>query len=135
VSINYSTLVLSIADNVKTVGVKFYKDAYHSDDDKTIGQKMYVYKTTLDLEKGDHVIVKVGQIYKVVIVTHLSPIAKDDVDLKWVVQKLDATDYESNLANEGELVNRVRVLEEENRRRQFLEILGGGDELKALTFK
>jgi len=137
---NYSTIVLSIADNVKTVGVKFYKEgsfnaAGEQPDKYTLGPKEYVYKTTLDLYPGDHVVVSVSGMFKVVVVTSLNPQASGDKTFNWVVQKLDTASYWENQQTENMLIARVQTLEAENRRRQFLDLLGGGDELKQLTFK
>lgn len=58
--------------------------------------KGYHYKTNLNLEVGDLVIVKTPSEYKVVEVFQIGCEVDEensDIEYKWIVQKLDLTNY------------------------------------------
>ena len=124
-NLNYSGIAVLLGENVKLVGVKFS------------GSKQYAYKTTIDFELGDFAVVVAQGFYKVVSVTQTTDLqVEDDVDYKWIVDKVDITSYTENIAKELEMCARLRELDNRNKQVQLLEALGlNPDKLKLPRFK
>lgn len=85
--------------NLKTVKVVFGE----------IGTKEYTYKTWLnDLQFGDHCVVDANGKYKVCLVISVDPVCdltKEDIDYKWIIQKL-------NLGTLNEVLKREQHMRE-----------------------
>ena len=88
INMNDLNLLLAQNENFKFVEVVFN----HTD-------KHYVYKTALDVEVGDSLVVEAPSGFKVVEVKAVLKFnelcsSKRGIKLKWVVQKVDTTEYE-----------------------------------------
>lgn len=105
-------------ETIKTVGVRF---------DKSVHAKTYTYKTRLDLEPGDDVLVCVSGEFKIVYVVEVHDVPNIDehsrADYKWIVQKLDMSAYQDMLDEDEEFKESTRKHLRMIRRRQFLETL------------
>ena len=132
---NYSTLALTVGDNVKAVGVKFYSEQFG--DDVAVRGKTYTYKTTVDLEVGDLAAVFVGKRPKIVQVVKLNPLVSQNetIEYRWIVCKVEVADYLTNLEEEGKLIEDIQRIEATHQRQQVLEALGAVDAVKQITFK
>jgi len=70
--------------------------------------RKYHYKTILDVEEGDTVIVCVNGLYKSVLVVDTHIKASRCQNIKWVVQKVCDKQYEKCIKVEKELLQHVR---------------------------
>lgn len=100
--------------------------------------KIYAYKAlkSQNIAIGDQVIVDTPQGEpKVVIVRAVDEFPEFDPNIKykWIIQRLDRTQYEVLLTNETELTKRVKSLLRENTRKQFLANFG--EQLNGLADK
>lgn len=104
---NSSTLASILMDNCKTVSVIFNSDS-----------KMYTYKTTEDFKVDDFAIVpptvegrppRIVTVIEVHSVPRLDPNAQ--FDYKWVIGKVDFTDYNQLLSLENTVGDTLRGLE------------------------
>lgn len=91
--------------------------------------KIYAYKAlkSQNIAIGDQVIVDTPRGEpKVVIVRAVDEFPEFDPNIKykWIIQRLDRTQYEVLLTNETELTKRVKSLLRENTRKQFLANFG-----------
>ncbi len=93
-------LMMMLQEGYTTVGVIF-----------SGGGGLYTYRTREKLEKGDHVVVKVGDQFKVAIVQQVDETPQIDPDkpmhLKWTVCKVDATAYDEQVKAEEELLDQL----------------------------
>lgn len=75
------------------------------------GGGLYTYRTRETLEKGDHVVVKVGDQFRVARVEQVDKTPQIDPDkpmhLKWTVCKVDATAYDEQVQAEEELLDQL----------------------------
>lgn len=150
-----------LRNDTKTVSVRFIKDNCESkvnpayskmtllgsnvSDEFDLTVKAYTYITDLDLKADDLVVVFAQGVPKVVVVAsiheelHIKP--NEDTEYKWVVCKLDLSQYQQNLFSNGEISRTVAKSYQTNVRRQFQAMmLDGLDEdakakLIALTEK
>ena len=131
-------LLALLQENYTTIEVRFPKDGHYPDDDpepwdnrprnsRDLG-KTYTYKIwlTTGIDVGDKVVVdstKKGLLVAQVVEVHAAP--KIDIDAsftyKWVIQKVDTTQYESQLAKDA---NFDAVMLEVERTRQREMLLG-----------
>jgi hypothetical protein len=78
------------------------------------GTKTYHYKTMLDIDVGDHVVVYVpnSASYQVVEVKEVHSFfdleLRDDIEYRWVVQKVDSKTYLESIEKEKELASTLR---------------------------
>ena len=105
----------------KFVGIKF-----------PTSSQTYHYKTILDLAVGDNVVVDTPSGMQVVRVYEV--LTADQVDLsaytyKWVVQKVDVTQYNELLDKETQLLNLIRAKQREHAAKAALNaFIGDTDE-------
>lgn len=90
------------------------------------GTQEYTYKTLLDLEEEDFVVVQTPNTgYQVVQVRSvMEPLEADvnpDIRYKWVVQKVDFADYETCKEMEKEVGSRLRKAELRKRQQELRE--------------
>lgn len=103
--------ILSLFDDtVKTVGVKF-----------TARECTYTYKTRLALAAGDEVVVETpSNGLQVVTITRVDEEPDFDVnsviDYKWIVCKVDRTEYDAALARDAELHKEIAKVQRRNHR-------------------
>lgn len=114
-------LVNALYPDLKCVQVRF-KD----------NPKKYSYKTLLDLEVGDEVIVKSpNDGFIVVAVVGNCADALEKYPLKWITQKVNSKHYDEVVAAEDEAVKKIRDKSSKNRRNKDLiaikELLGYED--------
>jgi hypothetical protein len=109
-------LVSLIDGEYTTVAVRF--DA---------ASKLYTYKTRLKLQRNDWVIVSVNDVLKVVQVVQVHATPQIDFeakfDYKWVVQKVDMSDYNTTLAAEAKLVEHIDAMERLHKRYTMRQII------------
>lgn len=133
---NLSTAVFLISDDVRAIGVTFDQGNHDR-----IEEKQYVYKTcNQEICVGDHVIVPVGAFdeYKVAIVRSVDADVnyKSDIQYKWIVSKLDLTEYFSLKESEQRAIQEVKRIERRSKREQLRKDLMefGGDEIADVKF-
>lgn len=100
-AMNTNKLINSLYDGLKAVQVTF------NDDEK----KEYSYKTLDDFEVGDKCIVdspRTGYVVAEVVGLRRSPIEEGHL-LKWVVQKVDDSNYKSMVKNEKAMAGQVAL--------------------------
>lgn len=90
-----------LIDGMKTVGVRFRDTG-----------KVYTYKTLDDYEVGDFAVVFTPRnTFDVVMITRVDKVPQIDVDsglsYKWLVQRIDATQYDSLVDREQEFNNKL----------------------------
>lgn len=113
-----SNHILSLLqDNYSTVGVSF------SQASDTVS-KLYAYKTRLPLVVGDMCVVEVGTELKVVRVTELHDFPNIDLDsnieYKWIIQKVEREEYDSQLAKELHFIASLKAIEKEKAKAQAI---------------
>lgn len=117
-----ANLIAALSTTLTTVGVQ-YKDA----NGQAFG-KTYTYKTDLELEVGDEVIVDAPSTgLTVVVVTRLDSIADINENAsyayKWVVGKVDLEAHNSRLEKEEELAEEfAKVQQKVSRMRKIKEL-------------
>ena len=145
-------LAAFLREDTKTVGVRFIKDLfanYANYQQTLLGEdsnpiqlsiREYTYVTDIPLEVGDNVIVFAQDIPKLVIVTRvddrLNINPKDTVEYKWVVSKVDYSNYNNNIAKNQDIKDLVIESYKKNVKNQFKDmVLAGLDakNKKALT--
>lgn len=101
--------------------LKFVKVSFPSSD------KLHTYKTTLDVEIDDNLVVPVGMQEELKVVTVVDIVnvweIDDHIKYKWVVQKVDLEHYEDCKAKEQEAVVALNRLKYSKRRREMLNEL------------
>lgn len=103
--------------------------------------KRYTYKTTLNIEAGDKVIVDSPRDGMTVVdVVDVVPGIETDLqysfNLKWIVQKVDTTHYEQALEMEAKLNTEFNKIKARKARQEMLESVTeqlGKDAVKELT--
>lgn len=134
--------VALLRDEAYTVRVRFYSDRTTQDDrnvrtllgpdvEAPLGDKTYTYVTNIPgIKKGDHVVVEVQTIPKVVRVVAVDPIVKitpnDDRTYNWIVSKIDYAPYEKLLAENEMLMGLVTDAYQRNLKRSFRDIVMAG---------
>lgn len=108
------------------------------------GDKVYHYKTLLDVQEGDQILVPVqNKSPSVVRVVSVKDALSCNLsyELKWVIQKIDFTDFDACVEMESKcqtLINRAEVRKQNTELlEEFQTYLGeeGIKELQSLTFK
>lgn len=119
-----NTIDLLLAQNkdFKFVGVNFtsfYND--HSQALKT--GKTYHYKTTEDFEIGDNAVVDVQGELKIVRVVELDCLLSlsDNISYKWIVSKVDKTEYSRCQEVEKELTYQINTIRVNQLKRECLK--------------
>lgn len=88
--------------------------------------KQYHYKTTLlNLAVGDQVVVATGandklQVVNVVGIVEFDEIEDDSIEYKWVVSKVDTTEYEKCLEAEAKVMKALRTKKRAHTRKQAM---------------
>ena len=121
------TLINSLYENLNAVQVVFSKEVLGSI------PKQYTYKTFLDLEIGDEVVVDSPNngltVVKVVGVD--SSKLQENYRFKWVVQKIDTAEYCRIVENENIAIDKLNKLVNQSRRKEAAakvkEMLGDND--------
>ena len=102
---NANTLASLMIEGLKSVRVTFNSNG-----------REYTYKTLMDYLVGDLAVVEVSNHFKVVeyvAVYQVPNLSVDsEIEYKWIVQKLDTTDYESCISSEKALSDNLRVLQQ-----------------------
>ena len=102
---NANTLASLMIEGLKSVRVTFNSNG-----------REYTYKTLMDFEVGDLAVVEVSNHFKVVEVVAVDLVPNlsvdSEIEYKWIVQKLDTTDYESCISSEKALSDNLRVLQQ-----------------------
>lgn len=106
-----------LMDNVTTVGVEF-----------TESFKTYTFKTNLDLEVGDWILVpskNSGYEPKIVKVTevHDEPILHDQYEYKWVISKVDFDNYYDLIDQEKKIAEYLAQAEAKRVRATALDVV------------
>lgn len=87
--------------------------------------KTYTYVTDIDFKAGDYAIVEVSGDFKVVEVVNTAPDLRippnSDIQFKWVVAKLDLTDYEKNKQRNAAIEDTVAQAYQHRMRSQFAD--------------
>lgn len=142
-----------LREDTKTVGVRFIQDNFDKsdkgyrpmtimgDDMYRLSEKVYTYVTDLDLKEKDLVLVFAQGVPKIVVVDRvddeISIQPNDDVEYKWIVCKIDLTQYNENLMKNAEIVRTVGQSYKKNVRRQFQAMMTEGleeaDRIKLLS--
>jgi hypothetical protein len=125
---NYSLAVLLASDDVKLIDCTF--DKYNSG-------KEYTFKTVLDVEPGDFVLVEAGSWYNVARVTnnHTEPNMNDNITYKWAFAKVDLGELDRLKEKENEAIKVIRNAELKRQRRALAQELGlTGDETALISF-
>jgi hypothetical protein len=93
--------------------------------------KQYTYKTIEDIKEGDSAVVDAPSGLTVVNVVEAIPAVEYDMNfgfpVKWVVQKIDCTNYERCVQMERQVRKQLSVLQQVKQRKEF--ILGLEQEL------
>ena len=128
---NEVNLLLSQNPKFKFVGIEFRETA-----------KVYPYKTVLDVEVGDKVLVPCGdgvdQIIKmvsVVVVGDETPEVATGKKHKWIIQKVDMTHFKECLEVERTVTKELNALRTNRIRKEYLQHLEtqiGDDGIKLL---
>lgn len=142
-----------LREDTKTVGVRFIQNNFDKknkgyrpmtimgDDMYRLSDKVYTYVTDLDLKEKDLVLVFAQGVPKIVVVDRvdeeISIQPNDDVEYKWIVCKIDLTQYNENLMKNAEIVRTVGQSYKKNVRRQFQAMMTEGleeaDRVKLLS--
>lgn len=129
---NYSTMAFLADDNVKAVECIFTEEHYNGS--RNDNPKRYTYKTTLDLEPGDLVLVECAGASNYFGYCCVRVVDVDvEIDMnaghgyKWVVDKIDTKKIEETKKAEKELIKHIKKLEMKSRKQKFRETLGIGD--------
>ena len=108
-----------LMDSCKTVSVTFEVNLK--------GSTAYVYKTVLDLEFGDSVVVNVSGKLKVATVTEIHKVPRLDMDsqleYKWIIQKVDTTKYDELLKLESEFQDTLTEIVQQDLREKAIDML------------
>ena len=108
-----------LMDSCKTVSVTFEVNLK--------GSTAYVYKTVLDLEFGDSVVVNVSGKLKVATVTEIHKVPRLDMDsqleYKWIIQKVDTTKYDELLKLESEFQDKLTEIVQQDLREKAIDML------------
>lgn len=131
-----------LREDTKTVGVRFIQDTFDKNsqdyravtllgsDDYRLSTKVYTYVTDLELKEKDLVVVFAQGVPKIVVVDRvdeeISIQPNDDVEYKWIVCKIDLTQYNENLMKNAEIVRTVGQSYKKNVRRQFQAMVTEG---------
>lgn len=134
-------LAAFLRTNLKTVSVRFFQDPFVDKrggdfapstllgDDAIVrmSTKAYTYITDLELKMGDLVVVYVQGIPKVVVVdtahSDLQIQPNEDTAYKWIVAKVDTSQYQKNLLLDMEITKTVSASYTQNVRKQFQNML------------
>jgi hypothetical protein len=125
---NYSLAVLLASDDVKLINCTF---------DTTGNGKWYTYKTILDVQVGDYVMVEANNWYNIVRVSSLWADASmdDNINYRWAFAKVDFDELNRLKEKEDEAVKVIRKAELQRRRRALAQELGlTGDETALISF-
>lgn len=106
---------LVMAQNPK---FKFVNVVFETNRELLKHNKKYSYKTMLDLKEGELVVVKVGEDFKCVTVVEedvtAQCIANETREWRWVVCRVDTTDYCNNLDVENKVTRAVAEVKVNN---------------------
>lgn len=108
-----------LMESCKTVSVTFEVNLKNS--------TAYVYKTVLDLEFGDSVVVNVSGKLKIATVTEIHKVPRLDMDsqleYKWIIQKVDTTKYDELLKLESEFQDTLMEIVQQDLREKAIDML------------
>lgn len=103
-----------------------------NDDDIRISRKLYGYKCNIEgINIGDLVLVETSQgYYRSVVVVEIKDesVLEPSIKYKWVVSKVDTSNYEQTLAQQKQVLSRIRQMKKINARTQLLAALGIADD-------
>lgn len=128
-----------LREDTRTIAVAFPKGTTYPDapiengtllDIEDFDKRYYAYVTDLDVKEGDAVLVEAAGAIKVAIVAKVDDTVKIDpglqYELRWVIQKLDFTHHQQNLAKNAEIKDLVSQAYQRNLRRSFSQQLLAG---------
>jgi len=88
------------------------------------GEKEYTFKSDIDFEDDDLAVVHVNGIFKIVRIVSTDGIPDIDLDAefeyKWIVQKIDRTEYHRKMELEKEAHHKLMMLEKASQRERLL---------------
>jgi hypothetical protein len=139
-----------LREDTRTIAVAFPKGISYPDtpmsaetllDMEEFDKRYYAYVTDYSVEVGDAVLVEAAGAIKVAIVCKVDDTVKIDPglqhELRWVIQKLDFTHHQQNLARNNEIKELVQQAYQRNLRRSFAQQLlagmDGSDEKEKLV--
>jgi len=134
---NTIDLLLAQNKNFKFIGVNF--TTFYSDSTKPLkAGKTYYYKTTEDFEIGDDAVVDVHGELKIVRITELDCMLdiNTNIKYKWIVSKVDKTEYERCQEVEKELTCQINTIRVNQLRKECLKEIKeelGSAEVKKLV--
>ncbi len=104
----------ALLDNFNTISVEMDHNIY-----------MYKVPKDMELEKGDHVIVPNKDKFKAVMVIEVFGCNKnpDEIKLRWVVQKVDYTEYDKYIAKDEKAISTIMELEKRKTKRDLVNEL------------
>ena len=119
---NYSALAALLNENVKAVGVQFSGYA---------PETIYAYKTTLDLNIGDIVVVPSLSKQTDEIKYSVAEVVTFDVEIdhesrltyRWVVDRVNFDMYDDTINKEEDMIETVKVAEREKKKKTIAETL------------
>lgn len=121
-NIHIRHMLAFLQDNYTTVSVKFLNDI-----GIISGSKDYTYKVLLEdnIKEGDTCVVDVSGVKKLVVVTAVHSTPKIDpsaqYDFKWIVQRIDTSRYDQQVAVEEKVRDMFFEIERENQRKKFVD--------------
>ncbi|MBM61936.1 MAG: hypothetical protein CL484_03170 [Acidobacteria bacterium] len=136
---NNSALIFLINDDVRAVRCS-YEPLRAAATDLEIDANTYVFKTMdPDLQVGDYVVIPTDTRHRhTVVKVEAVDIELDfdtDIQLKWIIDRVDDTAYQSVLAEEQKAITAIQTAERKRKRRELRESLLGAqaEELEALS--
>lgn len=136
-------LAAFIREDATTVGVRFFQEPWNRKDsdvnmtllgvedvDIKLSGKEYTYISSIPLEVDNLVIVYALGTPKVAVVTRvdesliISP--KDTIEYKWVVSKVDLSDYLKNIEKNKVITDLVKTAYRKNVKEQFKDLVLAG---------
>lgn len=137
-SMNYTTAVFLINDEVRAVKVSYEKDKENSK------APLYTYKTfEKDLKFGDYVVVPTTSRHGMTVCQVQEIDVKIDVEtpteLKWIIAKFDNSQYKKILEWEADRITKIKEAQAMKKRKDLAKDLadsvnGSFDEIKSLPF-
>lgn len=127
---NYSTAIFLIDDTVRAIKCQ-YEPGYSEDDPikkSASGPKTYVFKTLDQSIKVDDIVVvpsgtRWGRTVVKVMDVDVDVDFDDDIQLKWVIAKVDPAPYDALLAQEEKALTMIRSAEKTKKRNALRDAL------------
>lgn len=120
---NYSTAVFLVNQHVRAVQCAYEVNAHGEP-----AGNLELFKTfDTTLKKGDLVVVptktRVKRTVVIVVETHVEVNLESDVQMDWIVSKVDPADYEATLAKEQQAIDTIKAAELRKKREELAKTL------------